>query len=104
MLRLWLENGGNDWLRRFFQVLRECPGAPENTRDGALQQCWNWYLAASLAAHRDLAPAFVDDWRLPLSGATRKALATVDWQQPDLTPALITAQVKAASTNLFSKD
>ncbi len=25
MLRLWLENGGNDWLRRFFQVIKPSP-------------------------------------------------------------------------------
>jgi len=101
MLRLWRENAGNDWLRRFFRVLSECPGAPENTRDGARQQCWNWYLAASLAARRDLSAAFVDDWRMPLSAETRKALAAVDWKQPDLTVATVNRQVKAASTNLF---
>ena len=31
-LTIWREDGGNAWLRRFFQVLRECPEAPENTR------------------------------------------------------------------------
>lgn len=104
MLRLWREQGGNVWLRRFFQVLAECPEAPATTRDGALQQSWNWYLAASLAARRDLASAFVDDWRMPLSTAARQALAAVDWRQPDLTPAQITRQVKAASSNLFRND
>lgn len=44
------------------------------------------YLAASLAAQRDLSGVFVDDWRLPLSAGARKALAAVDWKQPDLTP------------------
>ena len=104
MLRLWRENGGNPWLRRFFRRLSECPSAPENTRAGALQQCWNWYLAASLAAERDLSPVFADDWRLPLSKESRQALAAVDWKRPDLTPLFVTRQVEAASTNLFRKD
>jgi hypothetical protein len=41
MLRLRHENGGNDWVRRFCRVLRQCPAARENTRDGAMQQRWN---------------------------------------------------------------
>jgi len=101
MLRLWRENGGNDWLRRFFRALAECPVAPPNTRDGARQQCWNWYLAASLAARRDLSAVFVDDWRMPLSAEARKALAAVDWKQPELTSGTVTRQVKAASAKLF---
>jgi hypothetical protein len=103
MLRLWRENGGNPWLRRFFRILRECPGAPETTREGALQQCWNWYLAASLAARRDLSPAFADDWRMPLTAEARRALVAVDWNQPDLAPDGITRKVRAAGS-LFRGD
>jgi hypothetical protein len=102
MLRLRHENGGDDWVRRFCRLLRQCPAARENTRTGALQQCWSWYLSASLAAQRDLSAVFADDWRMPLAPAARKALAGVDWKQPDLTPATITEQVKSAATNLFS--
>jgi hypothetical protein len=94
MLRLHREQGGNEWLRRFFRALRECPTAPPDTRAGALQQCWHWYLAASLAARKDLSPVFVDDWRLPLAPETRQALAELDWQQPGLTPAALSARVK----------
>jgi hypothetical protein len=60
---LWLrrENGGNHGVRRFCCVLRQCPAARENTRNGALQPCWNWSLFASLAAQRDLSAAFADE-------------------------------------------
>jgi hypothetical protein len=104
MLRLWRENGGNPWLHRFFVALRECEAAPENTRDGPLRQCWNWYVSASVAAHHDLSAVFVDDWRLPLSAEARHALAAVDWKQDGLTPALVNRQVTAASVNLFRTD
>jgi hypothetical protein len=101
MLRLWRENGGNPWLRRFFRTLRACPDAPENTREGALQQCWNWYLAASLAARRDLAPAFVDDWRLPLSSDARQALSAIDWAQPGLTADQVSQKVRPSGRGVF---
>lgn len=79
MLRLRREHGGNAWVGRFFHALAECPTAPESTRDGALAQSWNWLVAASVAARKDLSPVFVNDWRLPLSEATRHELARVDW-------------------------
>ena len=97
MLRLWRENGGNAWLRRFFHGLRECPEAPENTREGAQQQCWYWYLSASVGAQRDLSSVFVDDWRMPVDAETRKALAAVDWKKPGLTPPLVDREVKTAA-------
>src|SRR4051812_23666771 len=87
MLRLWRENGGNDWLRRFFHVLAQCPAASAKDRAGALEQAWNWYVAASIAARKDLSPIFVDQWRLPLSSATREALRELDWKNQELTPA-----------------
>jgi hypothetical protein len=87
MLRLHRENGGNEWLRRFFHALAQCPKASPKERAGALQQSWNWYLAASLAARKDLSPVFVDQWRLPLSPVTRHALSKVDWKEANLTPA-----------------
>ncbi len=102
MLRLWRENGGIPWLRRFFRLLAECPEASEKTPDGARQQCWNWFLSASVAAQRDLSTVFVDEWRLPLSEATRTALSTVDWKQPDLTPARVDQRVKLVSPKVFT--
>jgi hypothetical protein len=101
MLRLWKENGGNPWLRRFFAALRECPEAPENTREGARQQCWNWYASASVAARRDLSKVFVEEWGLPLSTSTRRALATVDWAQEGLTVGTVTKTANAASAGFF---
>ena len=94
MMRLYRENGGNDWLRRFFRALASCKGTDQKKRAGALQQCWNWYICASLAAGKDLAPVFVDQWRLPVAAETRRCLAAIDWRQPGLTPEQITERVK----------
>lgn len=94
MMRLYRENGGNDWLRRFYRALAECPKTDHKTRDGALQQCWHWYLCASLAAGKDLSPVFVDQWRLPLAPTTRRQLAAFNWKQPGWTPAKINEQIK----------
>lgn len=101
MLRLWRENGGNEWLQRFYRTLRKCPGVSGNTREGALQQCWNWYVAASIGARRDLSLIFVDDWRLPLSPEARKTLRSLNWLDEELTPEKVTQAVKAASPKLF---
>jgi len=94
MLRLRREQGGNEWLKRFFRALAGCPTAPSNTLDGARQQCWNWFLAASIAAERDLTSIFVDQWRMPLAGETRQALARIHWKAAGLTPAQISAEVQ----------
>ena len=79
MLRLRRENGGDEWVGRFCRAIAECPGASGKTREGALAQSWNWLVAASVAARKDLSPVFVVEWRLPLSSETRAALAQVDW-------------------------
>lgn len=83
MLRLYHELGGNDWLKRFFGLLSECPTTPKTTLDGARSQSWHWYLCASLAAQRDLSPLFCDEWKLPLSQQTRKQLKALDWTKPN---------------------
>lgn len=94
MLRLWREQGGNDWVRRCFRALAQGPSAPENTREGALAQSWNWLVAASVAARKDLSPVFVEDWRLPLSAETRKELAAVDWSAKELSARAILARIR----------
>ena len=93
MLRLWKENGGNEWLRRCFHSLAQCPPAPGSDREGALAQSWNWLVAASVAAKKDLSPVFVGDWRLPLSEQTRRELAGVNWLSKDLTASAVLEQV-----------
>lgn len=93
MLRLRGEHGGNEWVRRFFHALAECPSATEKGRDGALAQSWNWFVAASVAARKDLAPVFIDDWRLPLAAETRKELSTLDWPH-ETSAASIVKQIK----------
>jgi len=94
MMRLYRENGGNDWLRRFFRGLAQSPTSRPDTREGALQQSWHWYLCASLAAGKDLSSVFADRWRLPLATTTRRQLASLDWKQPGLSPTTISEQIK----------
>ena len=94
MLRLRCEHGGNEWVRRCFHALAQCPPSPPTTRDGALAQSWNWLVAASVAARKDLSPVFVRDWRLPLSPETSKELAALDWSAKDLSAPAIQARVQ----------
>ncbi len=94
MLRLRREHGGNDWVRRFFRALAKCPPAPQDTREGALAQSWDWLVAASVAARKDLSPVFVGDWRLPLSEQTREELAAVDWLAKELSAPAILARIQ----------
>lgn len=75
---------GNDWLKGFFRQLATCPDAGPNTKEGAQQQCFHWFLAASCAAGEDLSPTFVTKWRLQLTTRQRSALKTVDWKAEKL--------------------
>lgn len=94
MMRLARENGGNEFVRRYYRALAQCPSAPDNTRAGALQQSWHWLVASSLAARKDLSPIFAGDWRMPLTDATRKELAALDWASNDLTIAEVLGKLK----------
>jgi hypothetical protein len=93
MLRLRRECGGDEWLKRFFAELATCPESKRDTRDGALAQCWHWYLCCSVAAHRDLANIFCDEWRMPLMSSTREALKKVSWDRADLRAADVAKQI-----------
>jgi hypothetical protein len=84
MMRLRRENGGDDWVRKFFRELAKCPEVSPQTKEGALQQGWYWMLAASIAAQKDLSAIFAGEWKLPITDRTRKALAAVDWKKDDL--------------------
>jgi hypothetical protein len=53
-------------------------------------------VAASIAARRHLAPVLVEQWRMPLADTTRQALATLNWEAADLTPAKVAARVQPA--------
>ncbi len=46
-----------------------------------------------MAAHKDLSPVFAGEWRLPITQATRSALAKIDWNKPDLTVKEVAATV-----------
>jgi hypothetical protein len=89
MLRLRKDQGGDEWTQRFFQHLHKSPRLHKNSDQSALKQCWTWYICASLAAGKDLSERFVDDWKLPMNDAQRKAAQDLDWKNPDLTPGMV---------------
>lgn len=88
MLKLWKELG-NDWLESFYQHLEKAPAIPGQSKEGARVQCLNWYLACSLAAKKDLANYFVDQWRFVLTKKESAVLKQVKWDTTDLTASKI---------------
>jgi hypothetical protein len=96
MLRLRREHGGEAWVRRFFRELAACPESKPDTPERALSQGWYWLLCASVAAHQDLSPVFVGEWRLPISSDTRAALERIDWARAGLTVTDVAAVVTPA--------
>lgn len=84
MLKLYYDNGGNEWLRRFYAALKCCPREAPKTDKSPLRQCANWLIAASVAAKKDLTPLFVNRWRLPLPTPARQAMAETGWTNPHL--------------------
>ena len=70
---------GDAWLGRVYRLLASAPPIPGETPAGALRQATLWCAAASAAAGRDLTPAFVDRWRLPMSDHVRARFADTDW-------------------------
>jgi hypothetical protein len=87
MLKLRRDHGGDAWAKRFCHILRACPEVAPTSKEAVLQQSLNWLVAASAAARTDLTPLFVDRYRMPLSRATREALAAVDWSRAERDPA-----------------
>lgn len=79
MLHLRRLCGGDAWLERFFGELSKCREVKARDREGALRQSFNWLVAASCAARKDLSDVFVDRWKLPLAEKTRKALKEIAW-------------------------
>ena len=96
MLRLRRENGGNAWVKRFFQYLATCPESDQATEAGALKQGLHWLISASLAARKDLSGVFADDWHYPLTAAQRDVLRTTNWQEAGLTVAKVDNALAAA--------
>ncbi len=80
-------------MKRFFHELAACPESPPHTRAGAQAQCWNWLLCASVAARRNLAPVFRNDWGMPLTEETAAALDAVDWKKDGLRAAELAAEI-----------
>lgn len=88
MLKLRKDNGGNEWLKRFYRRLSECPpivGLDLSEQHVATGQLVNWVVASSLAARSDLTSVFNDRWRLPLPPEIWQALKKIPWSTPDLT-------------------
>jgi hypothetical protein len=89
MLRLRRENGGDAWVKRFFQYLATCPESNPDTKAGALRQGLHWLICASLAAQKDLSPVFADQWHFPLTPDQRAIMAKQNWKQAGLTVAAL---------------
>ncbi len=89
LLKIRQENGGNEWVKRFYHHLSKCPpvGAsqPNEVASVANGQLLNWVVAASLAAGKDLSPLFRDRWRFPFAPEVWQALKSVDWKKSGLT-------------------
>ncbi len=84
MLKLRNENGGNDFIKRFYQNINECPAIQPIDESTARQQCVNLMISASAAARKDLTPYFTDKLKLRISEETRKTLASVAWDEENL--------------------
>lgn len=88
-LKFRKENGGDEWAKRFFQHLSECPPIvvrqPNEMASVANGQLLNWVIAASLATGKDLSPLFRDRWRFPFASEVWQALIALDWKKPGLT-------------------
>jgi len=95
MLKLHRECGKDDWLKRFYAILAECPEVKPDSKEAGLRQSLHWYVAASMAAGRDLSAVFCDRWKLPLSARARKAAAGVEWGQKGLKLAEVLAAIPA---------
>ncbi len=93
MLRLRREHGGDAWVKRFFHELAGASSSKPSTKEGALNQGWNWLLASSVAAQKDLSPVFAGEWKLPVADETRAALAKIDWKKEGLTLKEVAAAV-----------
>jgi hypothetical protein len=96
MLKLRRDHGGDEWVKRFFHALGQCPSVPaDNSADGGRSQGLNWLIAASCAAKQDLSGLFADRWRLPVGPKTKAALGRVNWKASDLTPKAVFASLPA---------
>lgn len=95
MLKLRRDYGGDEWIGRFFRQLATCPEVKPDKPEGTLRQSLAWYVSASLAARQDLAPVFVERWRLPLGEDTRRALKEVKWDNKELTAAEVLKMLPA---------
>ncbi len=84
MLSLW-KSLGDDWLSAYYANIHTLPEFSNKTKEGSRAQSLGWYLSASVAAKKDLAPIFVEKWRFPLTDKEIKALSQVDWTAKDLT-------------------
>lgn len=89
LLKIRQENGGNEWVKRFYRHLSKCPPVVARQANEmasvANGYLLNWVVAASLAAGKDLSPLFRDRWRFPLAPEMWQALKAVDWKKSGLT-------------------
>ncbi|MEN8774070.1 MAG: calcium-binding protein [Akkermansiaceae bacterium] len=83
MLHLW-KLLGDEWLSSYYKNIHTLPSFADNTREGARSQSLGWYLAASVAAQKDLAEIFVKEWRFPLSNEEKQTLSYINWKEEGL--------------------
>ncbi len=98
MLKLRKENGGDEWVKRFFGHLAHCPPSTGDSQSGVIAQCLNWLVASSAAARKDLSPLFADRWRMPLSAGQRTAMGQIDWNDSRLDVGKVVARLTAANS------
>ena len=79
MMKLRRDYGGDAWVKRFFQKLRECKSRKATDKDSARTQVYNWLVCASFAANKDLTPVFADRWRMPFTANQRRLMAAIDF-------------------------
>jgi len=84
MLHLRKNHGGDEWVKRFYHVLKTAEAFPMTETHAAYRQSLNWLVAASIASGQNLAPLFIERYKFPLNHADRKTLAHIQWEQPDL--------------------
>ncbi|GHC62082.1 beta-N-acetylhexosaminidase [Roseibacillus persicicus] len=85
MLYLRKNYGGDEWVRKFYHTLPSADEFPVNTENAPYRQSLNWLVCASIAAGENLAPVFMERYKLPLTPKDQETLSKVDWTRKGLT-------------------
>jgi hypothetical protein len=80
----------------YYKNIHPLPQAVNKSKEGVRAQVPGWYLSASVAAQKDLAPTFVTKWRFPLTSGERKSPSEVNWIKDGLTEGELIKQLAPA--------